>query len=1012
MTLAELRAAAVQQPGSAPGAGRRNHSNLVGRIDELDVLDRLFDEVAGGRALGALVGGDAGIGKSRLVEEFCDRIRLREGVVATGLCVPAHSGLPYAPVVGILRDLERQLGRPSRTARLLRGLGIDLDVVDLAEPNSLAAQSAELTPPAGPFAKLALFETLLSELTVIAEKSAVLIVFEDLHWADSASSELFDYLVRNLGDARVLALGTYRDEEFVPDHPLASWLTELARHPRVSQLTVRPLDRAELVVLIENTLGERPAPPLVESVWTRSLGNPFFAEQLLAEGDPAALSTALRAVIASRVRKLPKHAQTLLGVMAVAGALVDHRLLEAIAGMEGDALDEGLNLALEQKIIVVDDSGTGYQFRHALLREAVYDALLASRRSRLHRKVATALAADPTLGSRSVSHGVAELASHWWAAGDLAAALEPSVQAANAAIAALAFPEANTFLEQALLAARQFPQTLAATDLTMALLLEKAADVAYLGGANARAVELAHAALAEVDRRTDPAAAARCLTLLGRNLWGLGDSASAFAAYREAIALLPGDTPSVELARLLAEEARGHMLMSQFTAGHDRALDAIAMARAAGSREVEGHALNTMGCCRGGLGFYDEAIGLIQQSLEIAEEAANPEDMNRAFGNLSAMLLDTNRLEETAALMFDSAAIGEQLWGARLNGAAGNGVDALVRLGRYREAEQVLALLGTQALGVCAPSPWTLPSPMMIRRGQFDTAHQLITTAMEMTSRLGDVQQAAGALGLAGELELERGHPDSALFYLEQALALGSRSEDEVLLPELCMWAMRAVADQWESGRAEQSEGELARHLRRSSELVAPLEGIVALREARKAPLIPRFIAAHAQTIAEHSRLRRSEPALWDAAARRWEAAHELYPQAYCRWREAEATLDGGGRSRATASLQEAWHLARELGAEPLLKRIVSLAQRGRIELRDAPAEAVATPLQTGARLGLTAREIEVLSRLAAGCSDREIAETLFISKKTVSVHVSNVLRKLDVSGRVEAGKIGQAHGL
>jgi DNA-binding CsgD family transcriptional regulator len=990
-------------------------ANLVGRTGELERLEALFDEIAGGRTLAVLIAGDAGIGKSRLVEEFCDRIRLRAGVVATGVCVPAEGGLPYAPVLGILRELERQLGHPTRAARLLRGLGIDAEVsvVDLAAPPSPIATSDELAPPAGPYAKTALFETVLSDIADLAQRSPVLLVIEDLHWADSASSELFDFLIRNLGDARVLVLGTCRDEEFGPDHPLASWLAELVRHPRVTRLGLGPLDRPELAVLMETNLGKRPSPALVESVWTRSLGNPFFAEQLLAEGDPAALTTALQAVIAGRVKKLPKQAQTLLGVVAVAGAVIDHRLLEAIAEVDADELDEALGEALDAKILVLNDERTGYRFRHALLREAVYEALLPARRGRLHRRVATALAEDPALGSSSPTHGVAELASHWWASGDFATALVPSIQAADAAIAALALPEANTFLERALSAAQRSPQALAATELTMADLLEKAADIAYLGGANARAVELAQAALEAVDQQSDATAAARCLTLLGRSLWGAGDSTAAFGAYRQAIELLPAAVPSAELARLLAEEARGHMLMSRYSLGHDRALEAIAMARAAGSRAVEGHALNTMGCCRGGLGFFEEGIALIQQSLVIAEELASPDDMNRAFSNLSGMLLDSNRLEEAAAVMFDGAAIGEQLWGARLNGAAGNGVDALVRLGRYREAEHLLALLGNHALGVCAPSPWTLPAPMMIRRGRFDSAQALVTTATDMTSRLGDVQQAAGALALAAELELERGHPDSALFYLDQALALGARSEDGVLLPELCMWAMRAVADQAEGTRSQHRAADLQRHLRRADEIAKPLEAIILERAARGAPLTPRFTAAHAQMLAERTRLDRSDPGLWEAAQRHWEAAHELYPQAYCRWREAEAALDSGaGRARATACLNHAWRLARELDAAPLLTRIESLAQRGRLALQDISAIDPSIPAQAGELLGLTAREVEVLGRLSAGASDREIAETLFISKKTVSVHVSNVLRKLEVGGRVEAGKIGQAHGL
>jgi DNA-binding CsgD family transcriptional regulator len=156
--------------------------------------------------------------------------------------------------------------------------------------------------------------------------------------------------------------------------------------------------------------------------------------------------------------------------------------------------------------------------------------------------------------------------------------------------------------------------------------------------------------------------------------------------------------------------------------------------------------------------------------------------------------------------------------------------------------------------------------------------------------------------------------------------------------------------------------------------------------------------------------LHESDPELWDEAARRWDDAHEPYPAACCRWREAEALLEGrGARSRADECLQTAWHASVELGALPLKEKIELLALRARIPLREVDRTAAVT---VAADLGLTQREVEVLGQLAAGRTDREIADLLFISKRTASVHVSNLLRKLGVANRVEAGKIGQAHRL
>jgi DNA-binding NarL/FixJ family response regulator len=867
--------------------------------------------------------------------------------------------------------------------------------------------------PTGEFAKTYFFEAVLHDVAALAERTPVVLAFEDLHWSDSASSELLDFLVRNLADARVLTLGTYREDELDRDHPFTPWLAELSRHTRVRKLAVAPLSRPELAVLITNVRGSAPSPELLESVWTRAQGNPFFAEELLAADDPVGLPTALKAVIERRVKRLPEQAQRLLEFAATVGTVVDDRLLETAIGWDTDTLEAALVAAIDKKILVVDAAASAYRFRHALLREAVYEALLPAQRRRLHGAIAAALTDVRTDHPGGPGLGTAELAAHWWAASEWAQALPTSVQAADVAIAALAFPEAHAFLDRALLADTKVPAATLAAGYTRPQLLEKAAEIALLAGANARAVELAQEAVCAHDPAADPIAAARCQTLLGRNLWGIGDSAAAFEAYDMALAILPGEAPSVERARLLAEQARAYLLLSQYVKARDLADQALATARAVSTRDVEAHALNTLGACVGELRGFDEGMALVLQSLEIAQELTNPEDLNRAYTNLTNMMLETGRFEEAASMMFDCAAVGEDLWGCRLNGATGNAVEAMVRLGNYPEAERLLALLGNQALGVCAPAPWMLPSPMLIRRGDFAGAESSISHAIDMTSRLGDVQHAATAHALAGELELERRRPEAASAALQRALDLTARTEDRTLLPEVCMWSARAIADEQEQARSAGRTEDDPQRRAAAQALLSKARGVVEGRERRGFSVTARQVAALAQTAAECSRLARSDPDLWDRAAQLWNAGHEAYPEAYCRWREAEAVLEArGARARATAALDVAYRLAQPLQAQPLLNRISHLAQRGRLELNTDDVKRTSLPTQAAEVLGLTPREVEVLGLLADGRSDREIAEILFISKKTVSVHVSNVLRKLAVSRRFEAARIGQFHGL
>jgi DNA-binding CsgD family transcriptional regulator len=278
-----------------------------------------------------------------------------------------------------------------------------------------------------------------------------------------------------------------------------------------------------------------------------------------------------------------------------------------------------------------------------------------------------------------------------------------------------------------------------------------------------------------------------------------------------------------------------------------------------------------------------------------------------------------------------------------------------------------------------------------------------------MVAGMADVQQSGAIDVMAAEWALESGRPEEACDLVDRALALTVGTDDDVLLPELCAVGVRALADR--AAARFPTGTDRGEDARRADELVALLDRNIGDREADGAGATPRTVAARAESVAERSRLARSDPERWRDAAQRWEAAHEPYPAAYCRWREAEALLrNRTDRSRAAASLDLAWQVSRRLGLESLAARIRELAERGRFALPED--DTGAGPARVGADLGLTAREVEVLGHLAARCSDKEIGESLFISKKTVSVHVSNVLRKLAVANRYEAGRIGQLHGL
>jgi len=994
----------------AVGGHRVSSPDFVGRGEELDVLTAAYASARAGQSTAVLIGGDAGIGKTRLLDEFSAHTRESGALVVTGVCVPIDGGLPYGPVAGILRDIGRQLGDDAATRMLgplAEGLGSAASEFGVEAAIGAGRHTEDM-------AKTRLFESILSAFTKLAAQQPLVVIVDDLQWADSSSAELVTFLVRNLDDAAVLIVGAYRSEDVGADHQLRPWLVELGRHARVTNLHLGGLGQDELTALVGAILGHQPDWALADAVWNRSQGNPFFAEELTAAGPSPTLPPELERVIMARVAALSPKTQQVLRLAAVAGTTAEHRLLAAVAeGFDADALDAALAEAVDRQLLVVDDDRSGYRFRHALVREALAASLLPGERARLHRQVASALVADRTLVPVDAGHRATELATHWWEAGEWTEALEASTAAADAAAAMWAYPEAYGHLERALAAVARLPAD-GPPDLDTRLeLLERAADLAYLVADGARAVELIRSAIDGAGSATDPATLARRYAMLGRNTWSIGDSKAAFDAYARAESLLPADPPSAELARVMAEQARGLMLMARYRDCEPRALLAIATARAVGASAEEGHALYSLGCSRALLGFYDEGIGLIRESLAIAEELASPDDLNRAYMGLSNFLVETGKLEDGAALVFDSAAVGEELWGVRLNGAAGNGVEAFFRLGRYDDAEELLNQTGARGVGNCVSQPALLRTALDTRRGRLEEARRSLTIADETSAALDDVQTRGWFHMLSAELALEEQRPDDGWEQVERALALAAGTDDETTVPEMCALGVRALADRFVDAQTRGAKVDVDKFRLLARGLADEAQRLVEAPVARGGESLPRARAFASMCIAEESRLSASDADLWGDAATCWEAADEPHPLAYCRWRQADALLAGrSGRGAAVDALQSAWAVSVRIGADPLRERVEDLARRARIELRDVDEEDASPRSTLASDLGLTPREIEVLAQLAAGKTDKEIADDLFISKKTASVHVSNLLRKLDVANRVEAGRIGQAHGL
>ena len=406
------------------------------------------------------------------------------------------------------------------------------------------------------------------------------------------------------------------------------------------------------------------------------------------------------------MEQLSPAAHHALATASVFGDAVEHRLLAEVVGLEGVELDAAVREAVGRALLVVD--GAGYRFRHDLLRETLYDSLLPGERRRLHGRLARVLDVEPDPDGRLI----AELARHWWNAGDWEPARRTSLAAADEAMAVYAFDDALGQFERVLDAGDRLANDGGFASVDRVELLGRAADAAYWGGRGERAVAFARAAVDLTDADADPVGAARCWTRLGRSAWAVGDPPGSAEALAQAERLLPEDEPSVELARVQCEQARWLMLMSHHAQAEDRCRQAIATARSVGGRLEEGHASNTLGVSLCLLGCPDEGLALLRWSLELAEEVGDPESLNRAYSNLASCLVEWARLEEAVAVTLDMVAAGEKLEGIRLNGSAFDSAEALLRLGRWDQAEAMARNYGGTPSGNCprtrsySTSPW------------------------------------------------------------------------------------------------------------------------------------------------------------------------------------------------------------------------------------------------------------------------------------------------------------------
>ncbi len=993
---------------------RVTSNHFVGRPGELAELELALADADNRRPTLVLLGGESGVGKSRLISEF-EQLAGDAALILRGEAVEQGEGeLPYAPLLGALRPLIRE--RHPALEQLSHGSRVQLETL------LPGLDGGETAPPEfrrDGSGQLRLFEALLELLDLLSDDGVVALILEDMHWADRSTRTFVEFLARSLRQERILLLLSYRTDELYRRHPLRPLLAELERLERARRLDVVAFDRAELTEALADILGEQPREELVERLFIRSEGNPLYTEELLAAGldGRGAAPQSLRDAFMLRIERLPEDGQRAARAIA-AGRRLDEEMIAKVTGIERDRLHVALREAVSEQLLLAGEEGA-LMFRHALLREAVYDDLLPGERSELHLALAAAFEERAMDTPDRQTERAALIAHHYTMAGAQPAALRASVQAALAARDVHAYGEAANLAERALELWPRVPDAEQLLPLDHVDLLRLAAGGHAIVGDQDRAEVLLEAALAEVDERADPTRYSALLSRLARAQWQLNRGLLGVGTAQRALAILPDGEDSRERAALLSWLARTRFLRGKFRNALEDGEQALQAAVAVADRCSEAEVLNTLGMTQIALGSVDQGAGLLRRAIALALEEDDLEGASYAYSNLADMLDIGGR----AVQALEVASEGLAATPKRLTGSHDWIVLTVSKLafetGDWKLAHSMLGPAPSQFVGVHLMFRLLREAELALGEGDQELAGRRLEEAQPLVAASSQPQWI-GALGeMLGELRRRERDLLGARAAVADALDRIELCTDDVMrIARVSAVGARVEADIAQRARDFREKQQARDAIARARLHLGRLRAAAAEGGAMEKAWL-------ATGNAELARARgRSDPKLWLTAAERWDALSRPFQGAIARWQAAEAHVERGDRVAAAATAGEALQTARDLGSRWLTDEVITLAERGRLELggaADAGAPGSGSETASGAPgagsengheapFGLTARERQVLALLAEGATNRQIGAALFMAEKTASVHVSRILSKLGVRSRTQAAAV--AHRL
>ncbi len=985
----------------------------MGRIGELAELQLAVQEATAGRAALVLLGGDSGVGKTRLVGELEQRLRLEvdgdQGpLILRGDGVePADGELPYAPLLSALRPLVRQhhpalealsAGSRAQLASLLPGLDDGRPRDDRPDPSG----------------QLRLFEALLELLDLLSDAAPVVLILEDMHWADRSTRAFVGFAARSLRRERVVLVLTYRKDELHRRHALRPLLSELERLERAHRIELEPLDRAELGEVLADILGAEPKAQLLERLYVRSEGNPLYTEELLAAGldGRGAAPQSLRDAFMTRIERLSPDAQRAARAVAVGRAL-DEGTIAVVTGSDREAIQVALREAVSEQILITDEEER-FCFRHALLREALYDDLLPGERGEWHLALALALeAATPLPDDGREAERATIIASHYSSAGDQPAALRASVHAALAAERVHAYGEVSELVERALELWPRVNQDARPSELDHVALLALAARAYGIAGDRQRADVLLGRALDELDPGVHCERYASLLGRLARVQWSLNRGPEAIATAERALSMLPAQDGGSERAQLLAWLARMRSLRGRYRDAIADGEVALSAAIDAGDELAEGEVLNTLGMSKVVLGQVPEGLDCLERAIDVARRNEHVDSLSTGYANLADMLSLIGRTREALKMAEKGLAETPKRFVRVHDWAVMTVSEIAYQIGDWRLSRANLGPPPARMTGNLFVFRLLREAELALGEGKEDDAERCLEAVEGAVAATSESQWIGLHGALLGELRRRQRDYVAARGAVEWALDRIELCTDDIMrIARVSSTGVRIEADRAQRARDLGEKAELRDALARARLHIQRLEAA-----AQAGGAVERAHLADGK--AEMARAgARGGAKEWGRAATAWDSVERPYPAAIARWRQAEAALVAGDRVAAGTIASQALATAEELGSEWLAAELRALGERGRLGLGH-PGQGAAASADDGPAppvpedpFGLTPRERQVLALLAEGATNRQIGAALFMAEKTASVHVSRILAKLGVQGRTQAAALAHRQHL